>query len=220
MEMRKLFESKKKVTAIGAPDVQIVFMKGYFIQYEQIMLVKNFRQYLQTILISSKVLIMDIQETPYQRTYDMQVDSQDFTVDFIGSNRQFDWIEISLVNGKSDKHLTIYDSYHVEYAVRLIKLVDFTNISDAYSVTNTKKVDTSKDLQKFLLYKQLVAWYCNGCTIAVLTDYVNNPIFQELYVDLRDSLGYTDKIEKPSRNNSKLTLTIEAKNPLIKKKKT
>ena len=79
---------------------------------------------------------------------------------------------------------------------------------------------------------QFVAWQCNGCTIVPLTDYVNNSVFQELpeeseyfgnssdkriYIDLRDSLGYTDKIEKLSRNDSKLTLTIETKNSLTKK---
>ena len=97
---------------------------------------------------------------------------------------------------------------------------------------NTKKFDTSNNTQKFLLYKQFVAWHCNGCRIAPLTEYENNPIFQELpdkteyfgddsdermYLDLRDSLGYTSEIEKPSRNDSKLTITIETKAALVKK---
>ena len=83
-----------------------------------------------------------------------------------------------------------------------------------------------------MLYKQFVTWSCNGCTIATLTKYSNNLGFQELsnekkyfgnksgeriYIDLRDSLGYTNEIEKPSRNDSKLTMTIETKNPLKKK---
>ena len=153
-------------------------------------------------------------------------------MDFLSSNRQFDWIEISLVYDKSDKHLSIYDCYNAKCAARLIKSVEFTNICEAYSTTNTKKFDTLNDLQKFLLYKQFVAWHCDGCTIAPLTDCVNNQVIQELpdkfeyfgytsdkkiYIDLRDSLGYTDKIEKPSRNDSKLTLKIKTKNPLKKK---
>ena len=63
--MKKLFESKKKVTTIGAPDVQIVFTKVSYLQYEEILLTKNFRQYLEIILLSPKVLRMGIQKTPY-----------------------------------------------------------------------------------------------------------------------------------------------------------
>lgn len=53
-EMKKLFESKKNVTAIGAPDVQ----------NSHILLMKNFRQYHETMLLS-KVLQMGIQKAPY-----------------------------------------------------------------------------------------------------------------------------------------------------------
>ena len=34
---------------------------------------------------------------------------------------------------------------------------------------------------------------------------------------MRDSMGYTDEIEKPSRNDTKLMVTIETKSPLAKK---
>ena len=40
-EMKKLFESKEKVRNIGAPDVQIVFLKAPFLQYKQILLTKK-----------------------------------------------------------------------------------------------------------------------------------------------------------------------------------
>ena len=40
---------------------------------------------------------------------------------------------------------------------------------------------------------------------------------ERVYIDLRDSLGYTNQMERPSRNNSKLKLTIETKIPLTKK---
>lgn len=35
--------------------------------------------------------------------------------------RQFDWMEILLVYDKSNKHLTIYDSYNAEFTTRMIK---------------------------------------------------------------------------------------------------
>ena len=61
---------------------------------------------------------------------------------------------------------------------------------------------------------------------------MNNPITQELkkeneyfcdkfderlHVDLRPSHGYTEELEKPTRNDSKMTITIETKIPLVKK---
>ena len=52
--MKKLFESKTQVTAVAAPDAQIIFTKAPFIQYEQFLLDKNFRQYLETIMVSKK----------------------------------------------------------------------------------------------------------------------------------------------------------------------
>ena len=53
-EMRKQFECKKKVTTIAAPDAQIIITRPPFIQYEKVLLDKNFRQYLETIMVSKK----------------------------------------------------------------------------------------------------------------------------------------------------------------------
>ena len=62
--MKKLFESKEKVTIVAAPDVQIIFTKAPFIQYEQFLLDKNFMPYLETIIVSKKILRMGVQKTP------------------------------------------------------------------------------------------------------------------------------------------------------------
>ena len=148
------------------PDVQIVLLKAPMIQYEQLTLDTNFRQYLETILFSAKVLRMGVQKTPYQKFYELQTGSQDFTVDFQGANRQFDWIEISLVYDKSDKHLTAHDSYNAECASKFIKSLEFANISDQHSSTNTLKFDICNDLQKHLVWKQYLAWCTNGCSTA------------------------------------------------------
>ena len=70
--MNKLFESKKLLAAgvaMLSADVQIIFTKAPFIQYEQVLLDKNFRQYLETIMVSKKVLRMGAQKTPLQNTY-------------------------------------------------------------------------------------------------------------------------------------------------------
>ena len=110
--MNRLFESKKVLAttaAVPTADAQIIFIKAPFIQYEQILLDKTFRQNLETIMVSKKCLRMGTQKTPIQKTYEIAVGQESLSVDFLSSNRQFDLIEIFIVPGKSDKHITIYD---------------------------------------------------------------------------------------------------------------
>ena len=126
--MKKLFVSKKVVaagTAISAPDVQIIFKKAPCIQYEQILLDKNFRQYLETIMVSKKILRMGTQNTPMQKTYEINTSQDSIDVEFLGANWQFDWLEISLIHDKRDKHATIYDSYNRQMAVQKNQILTF-----------------------------------------------------------------------------------------------
>ena len=101
-DLKQLFKTKKKVAAIGTPKAQIVLLKAPYLQYEQIVLAKNFRQCIESVLFSAKVLRMGVQKTPYLKTYELQTCTHEFSVDFIAANRQFGWIEISLVFDKSD----------------------------------------------------------------------------------------------------------------------
>ena len=123
---------------------------------------------------------MGAQKTPIQKTYEIQKGSESLNVEFLGANRQFDWIEISIVPDKSDKHKTIYDSYNREMAAQLIKTLKLTNFTELYSLTNKKNYDTDNLTQHHLLYKQFLAWSCNGLSVAPVSHYVDNPIFQEL----------------------------------------
>ena len=85
-------------------------------------------------------------------------------------------------------------------------LLDLT----AYILTNENKYLVDNATQKHLLYKQFVAWSCDGWSTAPLTDYIHNPVYQELieetdyfgnmsheraYFDLRASAGYTNQME-------------------------
>ena len=133
---------------------------------------------------------------------------------------------------KSDKHLSAYESYNLEAAARLIKTIDFANISNENSATNTLRYDLDNDLHKNLLYKQFLAWNTNGCSAAPLGDFMNNLVVQELkkgnsyfandfdervYVNLRQAKDYARELEKPQRNDSKMTITIETRQSLSKK---
>ena len=145
-DMKRLSESRKVLasgSALPMPDVKIIFTKAPYIQYEQILLDKNFRQYLETIMISKKIIRMGTQKTPLQKTYEINIGQDSIDIDFLGANRQFDWIEISLVYDKSDKYSTIYDSYNHELAAKRIESVKLSNFTDIYSLTNEKKYDLS-----------------------------------------------------------------------------
>ena len=137
-----------------------------------------------------------------------------------------------MVFDKSDKHTSIYDSYNVELAAKYNKSLKLPNFIEIYSLTNEKKFDVDNLTQKHLLYRQFVVWFCNGCNLAPLTDYINNPIYQELadednynetksnervYLDVRASSGYRNEAEKLERNDLKINVEIVLKEYAKKK---
>ena len=141
--MNKLFESRQLLNAgatIPAADAQIIFTKAPFIQYEHILLDKNFRQYLEIIMVSKKIFRMGTQKTPLQKTYEISNGQDSLNVEFLGSNRQFDWLEIPVVSDKRDKHTAIYDSYNRKIAAQVIKSLKLLNFTETYSLTNEKKI--------------------------------------------------------------------------------
>ena len=92
-DMKRLFESKKVLaagSAVPSPDAKIIFTKATFIQYEQILQDKNFRQYLETIMVSKKILRIGAQKIPIEKTYEINTGTDTINVDFLGANRQFD----------------------------------------------------------------------------------------------------------------------------------
>ena len=76
-----------------------------------------------------------------QKTYEINVGQDSIDVEFLGADRQFDWLEISLVHDKTEKHATIYDSYNREMAAQEIKSLKLNNFTEVYSLTNEKKYD-------------------------------------------------------------------------------
>ena len=83
-----------------------------------------------------------------------------------------------------------------------------------------------------MLYRMFIAYNCNGCTTAPLTQYKNNEIYQEItpedeyrdntkydriYLDMQRSQGYTDELEKLTRDDSRLAVVINFKEAAKKK---
>ena len=169
---------------------------------------------------------------PYQQVFEVNTGRQDFTCTFKGPQRQFDWLEISTVYDKSYQRTTVYDSYDLELAAKLVKTIKFENTSFTYSLTGKLSYDLSTEDEKFLLYKMLVAHSCEGCSSALLTQYKNNPIYQEIteqdkftdnerddriYIDMRRSKGYADELEKINHDDRGIALTISLKEAATKK---
>ena len=50
---------------------------------------------------------MGTQKTTLQETYKISTGQDAIDITFLGANRQFDWIELSLVYNKSHKHTKI-----------------------------------------------------------------------------------------------------------------
>ena len=132
---------------------------------------------------------------------------------------------------KSDKQSTIYDSYNVELASTYIQSIEIEKVSNTYSSANELNHDINDKTNKYLLYTQFVAWYCDGCSVAPLTDDANNEIYQELttmdkyftgsdkrmYLEIGASESYTGELEKLKCGDSDLMLKRTLKRPTTKK---
>ena len=222
--MNKLFESQKKVTAVPEnPNVLIQFHDRPYISYQEINLTKGVDTSFTGILRSETALRQGVLPSPYQQLFEINTGTQSCTCTFKGAQRQFDWLEISIVYDKSFQHTTIYNSYDLEIASKLIKIIKFENTSRTYSLTGKLSFDLEKDDDKNILYKMLVAKACDGCSTAPLTQYKNNEIYQEIteedkfadndtddriYIDMRRSKRYTVELEKLYRDDSGLAVTI------------
>ena len=78
---------------------------------------------------------MGVQKTPIQK-YTKYARSDSINIDILGSNRQFDWLEISIVFDKSDKHTTVYDCHNVKLTAKYIQSMKLSNFTEIYSLTN------------------------------------------------------------------------------------
>ena len=176
-------------------------------------------------MVSKKILRMGTQKFPIQKTYEINVGADSIEIDFLGSNRQFDWLEFSLVYHKSDQQATIYDSYNFELAAKTIKSMKLSNFTEIYSLPDEKKYCIDNLIQRHLLYKQFVAWSCIGSSVAPLIyqeltdeeDYNEVKSDERIYLDLRASSGYMNEAKKLERNDLKINVSIQLKAAATKK---
>ena len=122
-----LKQKKKAATIPDEPDVLIQFHDRPCTSYQEISLTKTFNVYLSSILRSETTLRMGALPAPYQQLFEINKGTQSLTVTFKGAQRQFEWLEISLIYYKSYQHLTIYNSYDLELAAKMIQSIRFEN---------------------------------------------------------------------------------------------
>ena len=169
---------------------------------------------------------MGVLPNPFQQKFEVAVGAQTVSVDFQGASRELNWLEISLEYDKSYAHETVYDSYGLELAAKLIESIKFVNASKAYSLTGKLSYDINNKDEKYQMYKMFVAYVCNGATFAPLSEYKNNPVYQDMtdefeyrentkddriYIDMRRSKGNYDELEKITRDDSGLVIYIKLK---------
>ena len=242
-KLSKLFESKAKLAnktngqaadlPTTDPGANIYFNSTPYIQYEIFKLNDTFDAYLRKALQSKRVLRTSIKPSPYQKSYEVNVGTQSVVVEFKGVNKQFSFLEISLVYDNSEQHNNVYDSYNAELAATHITTVQLENLNNKYGEIN-RKYDLTEEHDKYLMYRNFVGWATGqGCTVGPLTQYANNEIYKELikyedyysktksdenfFVDLRRGRGYSNELERIVRNDSSLTLTVTLQNAAVKK---
>ena len=140
-----------------------------------------------------------------------------------------------MVFEKSDEHQTLYDSDDVELGAKYVQVLALENSSTTYSLTVQLEYNVSNEDYKHWLYQKFVVYYYEGCSAAPLTQYKNRKVKQELtkekdyfwddsderlYIDMRRSKRYTNKLEKLTRDDGSVTLTIKLKKAAEKKNET
>ena len=234
-DMQRLFEANTNLgAAAGLPDTvdaKIILKSTPYLLYTQFKLDTNFRNYLETALVSESKLRTGIQKTPYQKSYELIAGAQSRTINFNNALKQFSFLEISLVYDRSDKHLSICDSYNSEVASTQIKSIKLQNASNTYSEFNTVKFDLEDEEDRYTLYNAFVAFVTEGSSIVAESEYMNNEVRQELpnrntyftdsdervYIDIRRSKGFTGELERVNRDDSDLTVTVGLKAAATKK---
>ena len=110
--------------------------------------------------------------------------------------------------------------------------IKIENNSATYSLTGGLTYDIDDENDKHWLYEMFVSYWCNGYSTVPLPEYANNEIYQKLtkernyfkdtsheklHIDMRRSKGYTDELEKLTRYDSDIQLTIKLKKAATKK---
>ena len=91
----------------GQPDANVYWHAAPYIRYAQIKLNDTFNKYITKARQSKRVLRTGIKPTHFPKAFEVNVGSQSHVVEFKGANKQFSFLEVSLVYDKSEQHNSI-----------------------------------------------------------------------------------------------------------------
>ena len=105
------------------------------------------------------------------------------------------------------------------------------NALNTYSKFNTVKINLEDEEDRYTLCNAFTAWVSNSSSLVPERDFMYNETRQELpnrntyftdldkrvYIDIRQSKGYTSEFERVNRDNSNLSITINLKAATAKK---
>ena len=155
--MNKLFETNKKVAAVPAmPDALINIYDWPYISHQELKLTETSDVYLSRILRSETALRQGVVPSPYKQLFQINTGKQRFVCTFKGAQRQFDWREISVVFDISYQHTTVYDSYDLELAAKLIQTIKFENTPATCSIVGKLFLILKKKKTKIFYTKCLL----------------------------------------------------------------
>ena len=127
--INRLIETNTKTDVPNEPDAQIIFNDPPYISYPQLTLDDNFLAYFNCILRSRGTLRTGVISSPYKQSFERNTGTKSLKVNFLGLNKQIEWLKISLVFDKSDQHQTVNDSYDVELVAKYVQLLALENAS-------------------------------------------------------------------------------------------
>lgn len=81
----------------------------------------------------------------------ISLEVQSYTAEFVAANIQLDWLKISSIYDKSNKHTTRCDSDNLEFESTFIQNVSIESASNTYSVAKKLKYNISDDTEKHAL---------------------------------------------------------------------
>ena len=153
-DMQKLFQTNINQTAdvlCRSVDADIIFISAPYIMYKQFKLDDNFRTYLEGAMLSGHMFRTGIKPKPYQKSFKLVTSTKSRVTTFQTANKQFSFLTILLVYGKSDQHRSIYNTYNAELVSTKIKLIKLEDASNMYSSFNRVKFHASDANDNYLL---------------------------------------------------------------------
>ena len=139
---------------------------------------------------------------------------------------QSEWFTLSVQLQLSREHRNTFSTYENEQACHLIQKIEIENSRDNYSRIDDKVFELNDLDDSHCLYRQFRASISNGASTGNALDTSYNKEVQQatrfykfftkdaadkIYIDMRETLGYTGQKDATKRDDSMITIKITLK---------